>query len=407
MRRLTALAAAALVGLSAAAGSVAGAAGPGPLRPGSPLASAGSTSAGSSAAALSDAHVRRRPVSARAARALGAGGEIRGMAINDVSPARPATAAIADFPRLAAEGVTSVAVYVYLYVSDPSGNDVTTGLYTPTDAELQLISTAASLNGLGVQLMPVLLDHATNTWRGRYHPSDEAAFFASYTAQVVHYADLAQSLGVQLFYVGSENRSLETRTSRWVSLIATVRRHFSGALSYMAIPSSAGQVRFFDLLDFASISPYFSLGEDPLPSYDRDVAAWKQVNLPAMAKIVKMTKAPVIYGEIGYNSLRGGFTVPQAAAPKTGSPAPAAQADAYAALLDELAQTPGVYGVTWWRWTTGTTPLDLSFSPNGKPAECVLAAHWSHNAEVRAAAALPVCDLHFLDSAAAGLPPLP
>lgn len=396
MRRLPALVAAAAVAVSTA--TVAGAASPAATTP----VAAGLT--GARTAALADAHVARRPLSPRAAHALGAGGELRGMAINDVSAARPATAAIADFPRLAAEGVTSVAVYVYLYVSDPSGNDVSTGLYTPTDAELHLISAAASANGLGVQLMPVLLDNATNTWRGRYHPSDEAAFFASYTAQVVHYADLAQSLGVRLFYVGSENRSLETRTARWTALIATVRRHFHGALSYMAIPSSAQQVRFFDLLDFASISPYFSLGQDPLPSYERDVAAWREVNLPAMAKIVKMTRSPVIYGEIGYNSLRGGFTVPQAAAPKTGSPAPAAQADAYAALLDELARTPGVYGVTWWRWTTGTTPADLSFSPNGKPAECVLAAHWTTDPTVRQLASQPVCDLHVLDTTAAGLP---
>jgi hypothetical protein len=184
------------------------------------------------------------------------------------------------------------------------------------------------------------------------------------------------------------------------------RKHFTGALSYLAIPQSAYQVKFWDKLDLAAISPYFSLGTEALPSYDRMVAAWRQVNLPAVQRIVKSTKTPLVYGEVGYNSQNGAFSNPAFSAKVIGVPAPAAQADAYRALLDVLAQTPGVYGVTWWRWTTGSTVADMSFSPNGKPAECQLAAHWSADANVRTVASQPVCDLHALD-AALGTVPVP
>jgi hypothetical protein len=98
--------------------------------------------------------------------------------------------------------------------------------------------------------------------------------------------------------------------------------------------------------------------------------------------------------------------MPQSGGPTTRLGAPAAQANAYRALLDVLAQEPGVYGVTWWRWQVGTTVADTGYSPNGKPAECVIAAYWSQNPTVRAAATGPQCDLRALDAAliAAGGP---
>jgi hypothetical protein len=372
----------------------------GASRPGAVTATTPRTSA------PADHHVARRVVSNRVSAALGPAGELRGMALNDVGvPSRLVLGTIADFPRMAQEGITSVAVYLYLYLPSPAGTTLATGAYTPTDAELQVIATAAKAAGLGVQFMPVLLDNATNGWRGEYIPSDIPAFFANYTVQVVHYADLAQSLGVTLFFVGSENRQLEPQTAAWRTLIATTRRHYSGALSYMAIPKDAAKIKFWNSLDLAAISPYFSMGDDKTPTYDRDVIAWKQAHLPYVASLVKTIKMPLIYGETGYSSQAGTFTHPNLS-PLLGNPAPAAQADAYRAALDMLAITPGVYGVTWWRWQVGGGPADIGFSPAGKPAECVLASHWSPDANVRTLAAQPTCDLHTLD-ALASLAPLP
>jgi len=107
-------------------------------------------------AAPADGHVTRRRVNARAARALGPTGEMRGIALNDVGGERLLEGAIPAFPRLAAEGVTSVTVYIYLYVASPTGSTVTTTNYTATDAELQLVAEAAHANGLDLHLAPVL-----------------------------------------------------------------------------------------------------------------------------------------------------------------------------------------------------------------------------------------------------------
>lgn len=363
---------------------------------------------GPHSAAKSDSHVKRPAVSVRLASALGPAGEMRGMALNDVQTGGRGLLAIApDFPRMALDGITSVSIYVYKYLDDPAATEIHDGFLTPKDVEITTLATAAKANGISMQLQPVLLDDATSSWRGRYVPRDINDFFASYDAMILRYADLATKIGASLFYVGSENDKLAGYTTQWQKLIAQVRQHFSGALSYMSTGYTPLNVKFWKQLDVVSISPYFSLGEDATPSYERARAAWAEAHTPYIRSLIKKLRMPILYGESGYHSQQHAFAQPQAAQPVGALPAPAAQADAYAALLDVLAQEPGVYGVTWWRWASTSSLADTSYAPNGKPAECVLAQHWSTNALVRAAAG-PQCNLHAYDrlmvSLAAALP---
>ena len=132
---------------------------------------------------------------------------------------------------------------------------------------------------------------------------------------------------------------------------------------------------------------------------DAPTLAWAQVHTPYVRWLLRKLQMPVIYGEAGYHSQEHSFATPQKAAGLQDLAAPAAQADAYRALLDVLAQERGVYGVTWWYWEAGASLADTGYSPAGKPAECVLAAHWSQDATVRAAAAGPQCDVHAFDAA--------
>lgn len=63
-------------------------------------------------------------------------------------------------------------------------------------------------------------------------------------------------------------------------------------------------------------------------------------------------------------------------------PAPQAQADAYAGVLDAIAETPAadrsfLLGINWWdRDPLSNSVADATFSPRGKLAECVLAEKW-------------------------------
>ena len=369
----------------------------------SALALTGAAAAGAStptkgSAAVADAHVKRAPVSARAAAALGPGGELRGMALNDLGTPAVLDATIADFPRMRLEGITSVTAYVYLHLASPTSNEVTTSTVTPTDQELTLATSAAHAAGLDMHFMPVLTDDKLHP-RGDYIPSDTNAFFASYTTILNHYADLAQTNGVTLLYVGSENDSITKYEAQWRRLVASVRQHYSGALSYMSIGYRGLQVKWWNALDLMSLSTYYSLGDEKTVSYGRVRSAWMKDHLPYLATIAKQVKVPLVMGEIGYRSETGGYQAP-AFDNKGSLPSPQAQATAYAALLDSLATSPYVYGITWWRWSgvVPTVTADMGYSPAGKPAECVLAKHWTTNDVVRQLASLPVCDLSAVDT---------
>lgn len=369
--------------------------------------SAAATSPGPKAPA--DSHVRRAAVTSRVSTALGASGELRGVALNDFGRnGRTFALDVLDFPRLSREGVNTVAVYIYLDLASPTSNDVATGIDTPTDQELQLVTSQAKSNGLNVTFMPVLLNRAnTGVWRGGFVPSDINAFFRSYTTAVTKYASMAQQLGVSLFYVGSENFYIEKHTAQWAGVISAVRQQFSGALSYMAVPRGATHLKFWSLLDLAAIAPYYSLGEDRLPTYDRMMAAWREVNVPSIHAIARYAKKPVIFGEIGYRSHPGAYTNPGEGGNNFAAPAPQVQADAHRAMLDSLASMRDVYGVTLWRWQPASTPVDSDYSIAGKPAECVMASKWSSDPTVQQDVTLPVCDLSVLDQVSGTLPLLP
>ncbi|MEO6204220.1 MAG: hypothetical protein ABIO67_02385 [Mycobacteriales bacterium] len=321
------------------------------------------------------------------------------MAINDVGVGRAVEASVADFSRMAADGITTVSLYQYLYLPDPNGVTIGTGTNTLTDQEIELVVAEATRNNLKVHLLPILLDNATNTWRGRYVPSDLDAFFRNYTAVVRTYAAMAERLGVTMFYVGGENEQIAGRTAQWRAVIKAVRSVYHGAVSYMSTPYTATNVKFWGDLDVAGISAYFSMGEDTNPTYDRFLAAWREVHTPFVADLVKKIRIPLIYAEVGYHSQQHAFANPAESEKATRLAAPAAQADGYRALLDVLVKNPSVYGVTFWRWGPAGSSADTSYSPNGKPAECALAAHWSADATVRQVAAFPTCDLHALDKA--------
>jgi hypothetical protein len=355
-----------------------------------------------------DTHARRRAVSPLVAKALGPKGELRGMALNDVgADDNILRASVVDFPRMAADGITSVSAYVYLYVADPQGTEVIAGKNTPSDEDLQMVADAARESGLTLHLTPVLLDTGTNTWRGRYQPSDINAFFKSYTTQVVRYARLAQQLGITLFFVGSENDSIAKYAPQWRSVVRAVRKEFRGAVSYMSTGYTPLDVTWWDALDLAAISVYFSMGEDVSPTYERFLAAWREVHTPYVRRLVErkqLAGKPLIFAETGYHSQQSSFAHPHAGGKATDLPAPAAQANGYAAMLDVLRANPSVYGLTWWRWGAVSIPADTSYAPSRKPAECVIAARWSPDADVREAAGSgPTCDLAEFDAALAAV----
>lgn len=303
------------------------------------------------------------------------GGPIHGMIL--VSSNQPLDAVVGDIPRLAADGVNLVSIYVTQYIDSPTSNTVKSGTFTPSDSELEAAIDLAHANGMAVQLAPTVWTVQPYVWRGAYYPSNVSQFFDSYRSMMNHYAELAESNGVELLTVGSEYTTLEHYGSQWRHVISDVRQRYSGLTTYMAVTQRVAKVKWWDALDFIGVSPYYSLSFAAKPTYDEMRAAWLNRWMPFVHHISTRFGRPVLFNEIGYLSAQGAAAAPYKSA--TNQPASQqVQADAYAALLDAATAEPWLRGVTFFRWSPPVaSPIDRTYSPRDKLAECVMAQHWA------------------------------
>lgn len=303
------------------------------------------------------------------------GGPIHGMIL--VSSNQPLDAVVGDIPRLAADGVNLVSIYVTQYVDSPTSNTIKSGTFTPSDTELEAAIDLAHENGMAVQLAPTVWTVNPYVWRGAFYPTNVSQFFNSYRSMMDHYAELAESNGVELLTVGSEYSSLEHYGSQWRHVVSDVRQRFSGLTTYMAVTQSIAKVKWWGALDFIGVSPYYTLSGALQPTYDEMRATWLNRWMPFVHSISLKFNRPVLFNEIGYLSALGTTTAPY----KSSSKQPVSQqiqADAYAALLDAATTQPWLRGVIFFRWSPPVvTAIDRSYSPRDKLAECVMAQHWA------------------------------
>ena len=334
------------------------------------------------------------PGSAAPARpSLAALQDVRGVVYSNAN--RPPALLLADVPRLQALGVNHVTLYVYLEVASPTANEVRRGLTTPTDLELGVVVDALHGAGMTVAVSPLPWFFGGTAWRGGFQPTDRAAFFDSWRFHVEHYARFAQAHDVELLYIGSEQNSLHLERAQWVRTAAVAREHYDGPLTYMAPVNDASlkTVSFWDALDVVSVSPYFSVSQAANPGYEEVRGTWQGYGMSLLRDLSRRTGKQVLIAETGFVNARFLGKAPHVAKPHP-LPAPLAQADAYAAVLDAIAATPDrrdfLLGIAWWDWNPlGVGPLDTTFSPRAKPAECVLAQRWGAAPLQELAALLP------------------
>src|SRR5206468_2592686 len=110
------------------------------------------------------------------------------------------------------------------------------------------------------------------TWRAFIDPTDRTSWYKNYSAMLNHLGDIAKQTNVETLCVGTELVSTATYTShadnteQWVSMINSLRSHYSGKLTYGANWGVAGgfadekdHIGFWSSLDYAGISAYFNL----------------------------------------------------------------------------------------------------------------------------------------------------
>ena len=267
----------------------------------------------------------------------------------------------------------------------------------------------AHARGLRVMLVPHLWLEAGG-WRGEIEPGappDQKdsegryvfraratepalrAFAGSYRRFVLAWADLAEDNGVELFSVGVELRSWATSgraTDALRSLVADVRAHYHGSLTYSANWDDVDDTLLLPELDVIGINAFYPLADKAGATRNELLAGGARV----ASKVRTLAEAwhkPVLFTEVGYTTRPDPAVRPwewpdTMVGVRVDEPA---QADAYRAILAGVIGEPSFAG--FFAWRLFADPDDVSqeapwgFPVRGKAAELVLrdafASRWA------------------------------
>ena len=141
---------------------------------------------------------------------------------------------------------------------------------TERDDDVRAVVRKARQLGLRVMLKPhvdPLTDNTPvgKTWRGDigkfFNESQWDAWFASYGAMLLHYAAMAEELGVSMLSMNCELITANLQASRWRALVGRVRDVFSGLLT--TAPNGHGHqllVKWWDAVDVIGVDLYDFIG---------------------------------------------------------------------------------------------------------------------------------------------------
>ncbi|MCA6107773.1 glycoside hydrolase family 113 [Bradyrhizobium cenepequi] len=296
------------------------------------------------------------------------------------SAARDAMQAIAD------TNANSIELAPRLFMNTRHSDDVFADPgKTESDANiLQAIANAQAL-GLSVSLKPMVsaLDGALAY---ALTPDDPSAFFASYKAEIVHLAELAQQAGVSMFVVGNELGKLSGPEYRnyWADIIDSVRAVYHGEITYAAATDEAINVSFWDKVDVIGINAYPPLTTERDPTVQEMVNAWNTMSTDDYWAKVMDHKSPVeffhslalqydkqvVFTETGYRSVDGTNISPGGWAGSTTEDVQE-QYDAFNAFFQVWGSEGGSWfrGASIWNWDANNKYSELGYSPQGKPAQ--------------------------------------
>jgi len=256
--------------------------------------------------------------------------------------------------------------------------------YTVTDRDIAAAVREARKHGLKVCLKPVV-NSRDGIWRAHIgFPEEEGGemptywdrWFESYGSFLVHYAELAEELGCEMFCVGCEMVKTEAQTRRWTETIARVREAYSGPLIYNANHGKEEGVAWFDRVDVIGTSAYYPVGSVPGDTEENMMTKWLPVR-ERMERLHRKFGKPVVFMEIGCRSARGCATMPWDFVHRDLPFDEDEQANFYSSVLKVFWDRPWFGGFFWWDWSVRLYPLaeaktNRGFDIYGKRAEAVL-----------------------------------
>jgi hypothetical protein len=284
--------------------------------------------------------------------------------------------------QVAALGADTVSIVVDCRQENGSSGRIFMDMrMTPSPQQLARLIKHAKGRNLRVVLMPiVLLDNPRgNEWRGTIKPEDWAEWFESYRAMMNHYAEVAQQNGVDVFVVGSELVSSETKLAEWTKTIRMIRRIYKGQITYSSNWDHYRAVPFWDQLDLIGMNSYWNLGKVGSQTLDRREITpetvqqrWAEIQ-EDLFLFTKSTGKPLILLEVGWCSVSNAAHEPWDYTQQTVAMDLDLQRILYEGFFRSWWGHPSLGGFMIWEWTPGDGGSeDRGYTPEGKPAEKVM-----------------------------------
>lgn len=264
-------------------------------------------------------------------------------------------------------------------------------LRTPTDRDIEYFVNKAKNKNVKVCLKP-MVNSEDGMWRAHIGFPDLnmqdmdpywCKWFRSYKAFIMHYAELAEELKVEMFCVGCEMLGTEHRTTDWLDLIKDVRKVYSGKLIYNTNHDHEDTSEWFNVLDYIGTSAYYPVGITGTTKEDM-VKEWEKVKWRLNA-IAENRNKKYIFMEIGCRSAKGCSTMPWDFSCVDLPFDEQEQADFYESCFDVFMNEDNFAGVFWWDWPTfiyndkETAKKETGFNIHLKKAEEVVKRVYSSN----------------------------
>lgn len=248
---------------------------------------------------------------------------------------------------------------------------------TVADAVVERAAARARERGLKVLLFPILTVRQARIgeWRGTLAPPDRAAWWRSYEAFILHYAQLAATIDAEVLLVGSELGSTESWRDHWYHLIGKAKRVFRGGIAYSANWDHYQHVSFWRRLDYLGVTGYFELTTDRDASQEELTRSWARARDELLAHMKTLDGPTLWLSEVGYVSRDGAATRPWDYGLDTRIDLEE-QRRCYQALREAWSGTGTLDGVFIWNWFGTGGARDGGYTPRGKPAEQVLRRWW-------------------------------